>query len=286
MLPFTFRRILITALSLGLAPLGSAALWSDTSLAVSYGQDFSEPFKNDASGNAVDIEKYIFSFVHLSGYKYGTNFFQINLHQSSNEPNAAKASGRGAQEAYAIYRHTLDIPSLLDKPLESRWLKSYGFTAGFDWNTKNDDYGSNRQMYVAGPSFTFNTPGYLNLSVLGYYESNDANVLNKKYSYDPYLALQLNWDFPVLNTDWQYQGIGVWMSTKGKNEFGGDTASEIFLDMSLMYPLLKDANTQKATLKAGIAYQYWKNKYGNDTSGTAGDGATASSPMLRVAYHF
>ena len=35
-----------------------AANWSDTSLAVSYGKDFSEPFKNDAQGDAIDIEKY------------------------------------------------------------------------------------------------------------------------------------------------------------------------------------------------------------------------------------
>lgn len=89
-----------------------AANWSNTSLAASYGRDFSEPFKNDAQGNAIDIKKYIFSLVHLSGYTYGTNFFQLNMHQSSNEPNTNKASGHGAQEAYVIYRHTLDIPSI------------------------------------------------------------------------------------------------------------------------------------------------------------------------------
>lgn len=264
-----------------------AANWSDTSLAVSYGKDFSEPFKNDAQGDAIDIEKYIFSLVHLSGYQYGTNFFQLNMHQSSNEPNPSKASGRGAQEAYAIYRHTLDIPSITQHKIEdSKWLKTYGFTVGFDWNTKNDDYGSNRQMYVAGPSVTLNTPGYLNLSLLGYYESNDANVLDKKYTYDPYLALQVIWDFPIMQTSWNYQGIGVWMSPKGKDAFGASTASEIYVDMSLMYSLLKDKSANQPKLKAGVAYQYWKNKYGNDESGTAGQGATASSPMLRVAYHF
>jgi len=264
-----------------------AANWSNTSLAASYGRDFSEHFKNDAQGNAIDIEKYIFSLVHLSGYTYGTNFFQLNMHQSSNEPNTNKASGHGAQEAYVIYRHTLDIPSITQHKIEdSAWLKSYGFTVGFDWNTKNDDYGSNRQMYVAGPSITLNVPGYLNLSLLGYYESNDANVLTSKYTYDPYLALQVLWDFPVMQSNWNYQGIGVWMSPKGKNETGGKTASEIFVDMSLMYSLLKDKSVHQPKLKAGVAYQYWKNKYGNNESGEAGRGATASSPMLRLAYRF
>ena len=122
--------------------------------------------------------------------------------------------------------------------------------------------------------------------MLGYYESNDANVLSKKYTYDPYLALQVLWDFPIMQSNWNYQGIGVWMSTKGKDPFGEPTASEIFVDMSLMYSLLKDKSANQPKLKAGIAYQYWKNKYGNDASGVAGSGATASSPMLRVAYHF
>ena len=40
------------------------------------------------------------------------------MHQSSNEPNTNKASGHGAQEAYVIYRHTLDIPSITQHKIE------------------------------------------------------------------------------------------------------------------------------------------------------------------------
>lgn len=273
---------------LSLSTTNQASTWSDTAIGVSYGKDFSEPFKNQANGEAVDIEKFIFTLIHASGYQYGSNFFQINMHQSSNEPNASKASGKGAQEAYVIYRHTLDFPKVFNQPLsEESLISSYGLTMGFDWNTKNDDYGSNRQMWVVGPSMTFNVPGYLGLSFLGYFESNDANVLEKKYTYDPYLAVQLNWDFPIQNTPVNFQGIGVWMTSKGTNEFGGKTDGEIFLDTALMYDFGKHLNfSSGAKLKAGVAYQYWKNKYGNSASGAAGKGATASSPMLRVMYHF
>src|SRR5690606_10828838 len=73
--------------SLGLmAALSSssyAAEWSDTSIALSYGTEFSEPFKNNEDGSAFEIEKHIISLVHVSGYKYGSNFFQVNLHQSN-----------------------------------------------------------------------------------------------------------------------------------------------------------------------------------------------------------
>ena len=76
------------------------------------------------------------------------------------------------------------------------------------------------------------------------------------------------------------------MSEKGKNEFGGDTKAETFIDTSLMYDIGSALGAKAQTFKIGPAYQYWKNKYGNDTKGEAGKGATASVPMIRAAYHF
>ena len=276
--------------SLGLmAALSSssyAAEWSDTSIALSYGTEFSEPFKNNEDGSAFEIEKHIISLVHVSGYKYGSNFFQVNLHQSNNEPNG-NASGKGAQEAYVIYRHTFDYEKIFgeidNKPDVIRGL---GLVVGGDWNTKNDDYGSNREMWVVGPSLGFNVPGFMNFSILGYFESNKPNVINGKYSYDPYLALQLAWGMPLRKTGLEFNGVAVWMGEKGKNEFGGDTKPETFIDTSLMYDVGAAFGGKAQTFKMGPAYQYWKNKYGNDTKGEAGKGATASVPMIRAAYHF
>ena len=37
--------------------------------------------------------------------------------------------------------------------------------------------------------------------------------------------------------------------------------------------------------KVGIEYQYWQNKFGNDTA-IAGKGAFAHTPMIRAEYHF
>ena len=263
-----------------------AAEWSDTSIALSYGTEFSEPFKNNGDGSAFEIDKHIISLVHVSGYKYGSNFFQVNLHQSNNEPNG-NVSGEGAQEAYVIYRHTFDYEKIFgviqDKP---DFLRGIGLIIGGDWNTKNDDYGSNREMIVAGPSIMFDVPGFLNFNILGYYESNKPNVIDGKYTYDPYLALQLSWGLPIQKTGLEFNGIAVWISEKGKNEFGGDTKPEIFIDTSIMYDIGNTLGTKAQTFKIGPAYQYWKNKYGNDTKGEAGKGATASVPMIRAAYHF
>lgn len=262
-----------------------AAEWSDTALIWSYGQEFSEPFKNSADGRAIDIDKQIFSIVHNSTYKYGVNFVHLNLHHSNNEPNS-NAAGKGAQEAYAIYRHTLDFGKIFQKELYTAGVtKGYGLTFGFDWNTKNDDYGSNRQMWVVGPTVMFDVVGYLNFNVLALFESNQPNMIDHKYTYDPYIALQAVWGIPIASTGLNFDGIATWMSSKGQNEFGDKTKPEIFVDVALMYDLSKVLHISQK-FKVGAAYQYWENKYGNDTNGAAGKGATASVPMIRAAYHF
>lgn len=281
------KNAILLASILGLSTTATlqAAEWSDTALMWSYGTQFSEPFKNQDNGKAIEIDKQIFALVHNSGYKYGSNFVQVNLHQSNDEPNG-NVSGKGAQEAYVIYRHTFDYEKIFGS-IENKpdFLRGIGMTLGADWNTKNDDYGSNREMWVAGPSVMFNVSGYLNFNMLVHYESNRPNVIAGKYTYDPYLALQLVWGLPIQDTGLEFNGIATWMAEKGKNEFGGNTTAETFVDVSLMYDI-GQLTGSKNHFKAGVAYQYWANKYGNETDGEAGQGATASVPMIRAAYHF
>ena len=43
----------------------------------------------------------------------------------------------------------------------------------------------------------------------------------------------------------------------------------------------------KHTFLVGVAYEYWRNKFGNPTTTPgAGPGATARTPMIRAEYHF
>src|SRR4051794_14857555 len=96
-----------SALLCGLAGFSAiqarAADWSDTSIGWRYGTQFAEPF------NTKDITKNILSLTHVSGYKYGVNFFNVDLLMSdSNDPGSLTQTS-GAQEAYIVYRNTVDI---------------------------------------------------------------------------------------------------------------------------------------------------------------------------------
>src|ERR1700710_870206 len=99
-------------LSLGaaLAPLAHGADWADTSVGVRYGTKFAEPYDNNANGSRVDIKKTVLHIPHLDGQKYGSNFLNVALLFSDRkDPGDGIAGNSGAQEAYVVYRHLLDI---------------------------------------------------------------------------------------------------------------------------------------------------------------------------------
>jgi nucleoside-specific outer membrane channel protein Tsx len=282
---FSPHSLMIGALTLIGATAANAATWSDTSVGWRYGTKFAEPYKNNADGSRIDITKQIFSLTHVSGYKYGSNFFNVDLLQSNDEP--AIGTDKGTQEAYVVYRHTLDIGKVINKDLSYPGvIRGVGLTGGLDWNTKNDTYGSKKRMWVVGPTVMFDVPGFLNFSVLALMESNEPTGLGHRYTYDTHPALQLTWGVPIGDLPLSFEGFALWIADKGKNEYGGDTKAETNIDAMVMYDLSSLVGKKDKTFRAGFEYQYWKNKFGNDEKGAAGEGATASTPMFRVDYHF
>ncbi|GGB97179.1 outer envelope protein [Pseudoduganella buxea] len=262
-----------------------AADWSDTSLSYRYGSKFSEPY------NGADIVKHIINFSHVSGYKYGKNFFSVDyLMSDENDPSAAGAR-TGAHEAYAVYRHTLDLGKISGANLAFGPIRGVGVTGGFDINSKTDaGYNSKKRMLVLGPTLMFDVPGFLDVSLLALHESNApystfTNTATNRYRYDTHAMLTAAWGIPfTLGVPLSFNGYANYIGTKGKNEFGGPTAVEINVDMQVMYDLGATLGAPKNTFQVGVAYQYWKNKFGNPARTVPG--ATARTPMVRAEYHF
>jgi len=277
------------ATALSLAATGAqAANWSDTSIGYRTGTSFAEPF------NANDIKKNIFNFNHVSGYNYGSNFFNVDFLMSDSKDPGGRGSTNGAQEAYVVYRHTLDMAKITGMKLSFGPIKTINATVGFDWNAKTDaGYNSKKRMLVAGPTFAINIPaGFLNVGLYQLWESNApfntfSGVSTPRYHYDPHPMLNLVWGIPLgKETGFSFEGFANFITSKGKNEFGGDTAAETNIDMQIMYDASSFIGAKPKTFRVGIEYQYWKNKFGNDSGGAAGKGAFAKTPMLRVQYHF
>ena len=258
----------------------AAADWSDTSIGFRTGGKFAEPF------NPNDISKKIISLTHVSGYKYGTNFFNADALQSDNKDMAVPGTGSGAQEVYVVYRNTVDLSKVTGTNYKSGMMRGLGVTFGFDWNAKNGDgYESKKRMLVLGPTIMFDVPGFLNVSLLELWESN-APLATNRYSYKTHPMLTASWGIPLGSSGFSYEGFINVIASKGKNEFGGSTAAETNFDSQIMYDMAGVMGTPKGSFKVGLEYQYWKNKFGNASSGAAGKGAFAKTPMLRAEYHF
>lgn len=261
-----------------------AADWSDTSLGWRYGTRFAEPY------GATDIHKNILSITHADGYKYGTNFVNVDMLLSdSKDPGSGTTAG--AQEVYVVYRNTLDFGKLTGKDFKSGFIRGYGATLGFDFNSKNDAYSSRKRMVVAGPTLMLDVPGFLNLSLLALWESNAPNGVNSRYSYKTHGAAEADWSIALpVSLPLAFEGYALYIGSKGTNEFGGPTAPETHVDMKLMADVGAMAGAGKGTFKAGLGYEYWRNKFGNPTTDVigpgAGPGATARTPMVRLEYHF
>lgn len=268
-----------------LAGTAKAADWSDTYIGYRYGTKFAEPFNNQ------DIKKSIVNFGHVSGYAYGTNFFNADLLLSDSKDPGGAGSSAGAQEVYIVYRHTLDIEKVSGASMKFGPIRGAGVTLGFDANAKNDaGYNSRKRMLVFGPTLFVDVPGFLNVSLLVLKESNApyntfTNTGTARYSYKTHPMLTAAWGIPIGSTGLSFEGFMNWIASKGTNEFGGGTKPETNIDMQLMYDV-SSAWGSKGKFKVGLEYQYWKNKFGNDHEGPAGDGAFAKTPMIRAEYHF
>jgi len=265
-----------------------AADWSDTYIGYRYGTSFGEPFNNQ------DIAKNIFNLGHVSGYKYGTNFLNVDMLLSDSKDPASPGSSSGAQEIYVVYRHTLDLGKITGRPESFKFgpIRGVGLTAGFDANTKDDaGYNSKKRMLVAGPTVMLDVPGFLNVSILQLWESNApynkfSHTATDRYDYDPHPMLSLAWGIPIGSLPLSFEGYANFIASKGKNEFGGGTKPETNIDMQVMYDASSLLGASKNTARIGLEYQYWRNKFGNDHTGAAGSGAFAKTPMIRAEYHF
>jgi nucleoside-specific outer membrane channel protein Tsx len=275
---------------LAFTPMVQAADWSDTSLSLRYGTAFAEPYDNNADGSRTDITKAIFALTNVTGYKYGSTFINIDFLQSnSKDPGGGIAGNPGAQEVYGVFRNTLDIGKVTGMALKMGPVRGYGVTAGIDVNTKNDGYASKKRMFVVGPTVMFEVPGFLNVSALLFDESNAPNAIARRYHYKNHAAFEADWGIGIGDLPLSFNGYAQFITAKGKDEFGAQTAPETHLDMDLMLDVGSLAGLSKKTWLVGVEYEYWRNKFGNKTATgpfLAGDGATASTPMVRVEYHF
>lgn len=270
-----FHLAALLASGLALSSTTPAADWSDTSVGYRVGDKFHEP-----CCNTTDIHKDIFSFTHVSGYKYGSNFFTADFLMSDSHDPAAGGGG-GAQEVYAVYRHQLSLGAVSGKSLAFGVVKDIAVTAGFDLNSKDDAFGPRVRKFVLGPTFKFDVPGFFDMSLLYRTEHNHNGIVGKSVSFKPTYGVSLAWGIPLKSINAKFDGFLDYVGPKGKDGFGFDTKAETLARAYLMYDVGHLAG-KPGTFYAGIGYEYWNNKFG----GNSKNYGKTSAPMLALEAHF
>ena len=256
-----------------------AADWSDLSMGYRYGETYREPY------NPEKISKNILHFTYVSGSQAGSDFLNVDLLMSDTKDSPDKQGH--AREVYAVYRHTFDLAHLTGISFQSGPLRGVGLTAGLDLNSKSgDSYQSKKRMLVAGPTLQLDVPGFLNISLLALRESNAPAAHRERYTYKTHPMLNINWGIPLGTLPLSFEGYANFIDAKGKDEFGAETRPETNIDAQVMWDAGSAMGMRKNSFRLGVQYQYWKNKFGNDSSKDTSGGSTARTPMIRAEYHF
>ncbi|APX94159.1 hypothetical protein BWR19_15100 [Halomonas sp. 1513] len=272
------------ALALALAGQAQAATWSNTSLGYRYGSDFTEP------NNPDHVSKHILNLSHASGYSRGQNFFSLDVLQSDGNDPAA-GSDSGATEAYLVYRHQLHYGKLFGEPLAFGPVGDVALTGGFDLNTKNSAFAPRKRQLVLGPTLKFDLPrGFLDVSLFVSREWNhcgqvcDSAGVDNRISFDPYYQLNIAWNVPfdVGAAAMKFQGFYNLNGSKGEDYFGNDTATEQLLRSALMLDVGQLSWGESNQLWAGVGYEYWRNKFGNQNA----PGVDTDAMTVNLEWHF
>jgi hypothetical protein len=261
------------------APSTHAAEWSDTSIHYWYGTDFREP------ANPEKIAKQIVSFEHVSGYKYGSNFFNIDFLFSDSKDNLQGLKAvptTGAAEVYAVYRHTLSYSKISGNKVTFGPFRDFGLQLGADANTKNNAFASKKFMPIGGLTVSFDVPGFLDVGVLVDKEWNVNGITGTTVTFDPSLTVSAAWGIPVYGP-LKFEGFANVITPKGKDGFGAATVTEVLVHPKLMVDVATFWGGKG--VQAGVGYQYWLNKFGNDHSKDTSGGSYEKAFFVEAAVH-
>jgi len=265
-----------------------AVTWSDTYIGYRFGTQFHEP------ANPKKVQKNVIQFTHASGYSLGQNFVNLDVLMSDhNDP--ANGGDSGATEFYLTYRHQLHASKVLGKAMAFGPVKDMALSLGADLNTKNTAFAPRKRLLLLGPTFKFDVPGFLDVSLFYAREWNHCGLnapVCKRNSilFDPYLLFNVSWGIPFNagSVPMKFQGFLNYATEKGKDYGYVDTAAETLMRTSLMVDVGQMATGTKNVFWMGVGYELWRNKFGNENYGNGREkpGIDTNAMTFQAELHF
>jgi hypothetical protein len=265
------------------APAPAPAYFTDDVISYRYGTTFREPGVN----NGQDIEKSILNLQHVNTDKWGSNFIDIDFLFSSGQDPVNGVGPQGATEVYGVFRRYWSYSGITGTDVSNGIIKVFGLRMGGDLNTKDDQFSAEKRLVVVGPQVYFNVPvGFFFVSANFTHEWNHNGFCHCNEDFSPALDIEAAWLYPfsVGNANFTFKGFFNYIAPKGK---GAPSEHERVSEILTRPELLLDVGNYFGApkkLEAGIGYEFWLNKFGNDPKFL--DGTVANTPELVVRYHF
>lgn len=252
-----------------------AADWSDTSIGVSYGNDYREPFNPDK------ISKVVYNLGHVSGDRWGTNLITLDVLVSDKHDPALNSKG-GAVEFYGFYQRTLSLNALSGgNAFTTPFTKDVSLSARVDMGSKNSAVAPRPRKLRLGLQAALPVEkGFWNVG-LDWYQESSNNALSGagNFTYDHTWAASTAWAIPV--GPGTFGGFFDVIGKKGTHGGPGfaKTGIETMLQASYMVPV-------GGGFDLGVGYEFRGNKYGNDNGLDPFGGSEHSTGLLLARYHF
>ena len=209
--------------------LAGSATFSSTNIQYLYGTDYE---LGDETRSIITLE-------HVNAWKYGDNFFFVDI------TNSDRVGDQTGTEFYGEISPRLSLSAISGKPLSAGIIKDVLITTTMEVG----DAGSGFHNYLYGLAIDLNI---LPVAQINYYVRNEVNSTTELGS-----QITLVWLAPF--------SLGpVGMSFEGFFDYAwGNDPSEnnIVAGPRLLVDVGKFFGAPQA-LQAGIEYQYWKNKFG------------------------
>lgn len=245
----TFRQLLthcrpgasavLLALAATSAHAGGTALWSTTNVEYLYSSHYNPIFGTSKERSVVTLE-------HADGWKYGDNFFFIDV------TNADREDDQGARASfYGELSPRLSFGKILGKDLSVGPFSDFLFTSTLEIPQYNGFPGT-EQVYLYGLAADFKLPIQFAFLQLNFYRRD-----NQASAYGDGYQATLAWGIPIAAGP-------VLLSFEGFLDYAFDQKG--LEDNIISAPrLLLDVGNflgKPGCVQVGVEYQIWRNQFG------------------------
>lgn len=219
-----------------------SAQWSSTNIQYLYGSSYQSIFFNEetSSLDSFDVSASIITLEHVNGWKYGDNFFFIDI------TNPDRNDSTTPTGYYGEISPRFSFGKMLGKDLKMGMIKDVLITT-------TEEIGQGFHTYLYGLAVDLDIPN-MPVAQINYYIRNEIGP-----GTDLGQQITLVWlrPFSMGETSWVFEGFFDYA-------FGMDHAEDnIITGPRLLMDLGKTWGAADA-LQIGIEYQIWRNKYGLD----------------------